>query len=152
MHKIIHRLTTAQTDNIFIQLFRYTFVGGIAFVADFGSLWLLTEYAGFHYQISALIGFILGLTINYILSVRWVFAGSAGSTSNKSVEFIIFALIGIVGLGLNSLIMWIFTDVIEFHYLGSKLISTVLVFLWNFLGRRVLMTTPLTSLSVNHPS
>ena len=42
-----------KTDNTIVQLFRYTFVGGFAFVVDFGLLYVLTEYAHFHYLLSA---------------------------------------------------------------------------------------------------
>lgn len=36
----------ASSDNTWTQLFRYGFVGGVAFVADFSALWLLTDVAG----------------------------------------------------------------------------------------------------------
>lgn len=137
------KLVDGATDNIFIQLFRYTFVGGLAFIADFGSLWLLTEYAGWHYQVSACTAFVIGLTVNYLLSIRWVFASNGDtdkSAAVKSAEFLAYAIIGIIGLGLNSAILWLFTEAMSLHYLASKLISTTIVFAWNFLARRELMT------------
>ncbi len=119
------------------QLLRYTVVGGISFVVDYGSLWLLTEVAGLPYLWSAAIAFILGLTCNYLLSTRWVFGESR--ISNLWGEFAAVALIGVVGLGLNELIMYAFTDGIGLHYMLSKIISTGIVFFWNFLARRFLV-------------
>lgn len=145
-------LFSGDTDNILIQLFRYAIVGGLAFVVDFGTLWILTEFAGLHYQVSAAMGFIFGLLVNYFISVKWVFTANAAeraaSASLRSVEFICYAIIGVIGLGLNSLILWLCTDVIGIHYLASKLISTGLVFIWNFLARRMLMSMPLLARKV----
>ena len=41
------------SDNPLIQFVRYFFVGGFAFIIDFGLLYILTEYAGLHYLLSA---------------------------------------------------------------------------------------------------
>ena len=110
-------------------------MGGVAFVCDFGALYALTEFAGLHYLISASLSFLLGLGVNYALSVLWVFSRRA--LQSRWVEFGIFAAVGVVGLALNALFMWLFTDVAGFHYLVSKIGSTVLVFLWNFAARKI---------------
>jgi putative flippase GtrA len=128
-------LLRGSTDNTLVQLFRYTFVGGVAFVFDFGFLYILTEFAGLHYLLSASLSFLLGLTVNYVLSVLWVFSRHA--LKSRWVEFGIFATVGLVGLALNALFMWLFTDVAGLYYLLSKVGSTLLVFLWNFFARKV---------------
>ncbi len=130
-------LLVVQTDNIFVQLFRYTFVGGIAFIVDFTSLFVLTGFLGIHYLISAMVAFLLGLTTNYLLSITWVF--NKRTLNNRLHEIIIFAVIGAVGLGLNEFFIWFFTEKMSVHYLGSKVISTVFVYLWNFLARRFVL-------------
>jgi len=130
-------LYRASTDNTLVQLFRYTIVGGTAFCFDFTALHMLTAYAGLHYLVSAAFAFVLGLLVNYVLSVRWVFANR--SLKNRYAEFIVFALVGLVGLGLNELIMWGVTEYGGVHYLGSKVISTVVVYLFNFSIRKVLL-------------
>lgn len=134
---MIKRLFIEQTDDVFLQFFRYTFVGGTAFIVDFGSLFVLTEFFNVHYLISAAIAFLLGLTINYALSIVWVF--SKRILRNKSFEFGIFAFIGIIGLGFNELFIWFFTEYVHFHYLLSKIFSTVFVFMWNFFVRKFIL-------------
>lgn len=130
-----------ETNNIYIQLFRYGIVGGISFLGDFGSLYALTEFVGIPYLISACIGFCVGLVINYLLSIIWVFNNKdSDSKRNRGSEFIGWTIIGVAGLGLNALIMWFFTDVLSVYYLGSKIISTILVFIWNFSARRFLIS------------
>ena len=127
-----------ETDSVFIQLFRYAIVGGLAFIADFGSLFILTEVFDIQYLVSASIGFVIGLVVNYLLSIQWVF-NHKETNRNRGSEFLGWFVIGIAGLGLNALIMWFFTDILSLFYLISKFISTIIVFAWNFFARRFLM-------------
>lgn len=126
-----------KTSNTFIQLFRYGFVGGIAFLVDFVFLYCLTEFVGLPYLVSAAISFILGLVTNYLLSTVWVF--NQRVVTNRSKEFIVFSVIGIIGLGFNELIMWFGSSVLPLYYLLSKIISTVIVFFWNFFARKYIL-------------
>ena len=126
-----------KSDKTSVQLFKYFFVGGIAYTVDFGSLFILTDLVKVHYLISAAIAFTLGLITNYSLSIVWVF--SKRTVADKRLEFIIFSIIGLVGLGLNEVIIWFFTEWIHFHYLISKIFSTVVVFFWNFFARKKIL-------------
>lgn len=126
-----------KTNSTLLQLFRYTFVGGLAFLVDFGTLYILTEYFKIYYLVSAGIAFIFGLTINYFLSVKWVFNSRA--MENRMLEFLLFALIGLIGLGLNELFLWILTDILLIYYLLSKIITTIIVYFWNFFARKFLL-------------
>ncbi|MCC7550829.1 MAG: GtrA family protein [Methanobacterium sp.] len=128
------KLIKDQTDNTLIQLFRYCFVGGAAFLVDFGSLFIFTEYFGIYYLISAAIAFILGLIANYVLSLSWVF--NKRTLNNKKLEFGVFALIGIVGLGLNELFIYFFTDYLQIYYLISKILAAIIILFWNFFARK----------------
>jgi len=134
---VIEKLVKEKTNNLWIQLFRYTFVGGSAFLVDFFSLFVLTEYAGINYLISAAIAFTLGLILNYILSLGWVFKERTLGT--PWLEFAIFAIIGVIGLLLNELIIWFFTEGVHFHYLASKIVSTAIVYLYNFFARKYIL-------------
>ena len=126
-----------KTSNTLYQLIRYTFVGGFAFLVDFTILFLLTDYMGINYLISAFFAFVIGLLTNYLLSRKWVFRDS--SINNKYVEFSFFALIGFVGLLLTEVLMWTFTDMMGVYYIISKLMVTIIVYLWNFFARKFLI-------------
>lgn len=139
MKRLIDLLFLNETDNWFIQLFRYCFVGGLAFVVDYGLLVLLTEVCGLHYLLSATISFIVGLIANYLLSTSWIFRKS--KLDNKWAEFVVFAIIGVIGLGLNNLLLYLFTDIIHIHYMISKLITTGIVMIWNFGARKIILFT-----------
>lgn len=135
----VHEQTNTEMSTL-IQLIRYGFVGAIAFAADYGSLYVLTEVAGWQYLLSAAISFLIGLIVNYTLSNLFVF--KAHSLNSHTAEFIIFALIGVIGLGLNEGIMYVLTDIVGWYYMVSKLISTGVVFFWNFFARKLTLYSP----------
>ena len=124
----MNALFRAETTNGFIQFFRYIFVGGIAFVADAGALWLCEKFM--HYLIAAAIAFVFGLVVNYVLSVCFVFSDGERTTS-RTAEFIIYAVIGVIGLGLTELIMWLL----------SKIVAAAIVLVWNFVARKKFIYT-----------
>lgn len=137
LNHIFRKLFYGSTDKLLVQFVRYFFVGGFAFVVDFGLLYILTEYAGLHYLLSATLSFIAGLLVNYIISCIWVFSDS--KFKNRLVEFLIFAAIGIVGLALNDALIWLFTDCIGTYYMFSKIVAAALVYLWNFFARKYIV-------------
>jgi putative flippase GtrA len=136
MNKHLKDILINKSNNLVVQLLRYTFVGGLAFIVDFGLLFILTEFAGLYYLASATCSFIAGLLVNYYISTIWVFGSSP---YKRGMEFLLFAIIGIIGLGLNDLLIWVFTEKAGIYYMLSKLLTAVLVYLWNFLGRRYLI-------------
>ncbi len=133
-----------KANNTLVQLFRYVWVGGFAFVIDYGSLYILKEYIGINYLLSAAVAFIFGLAVNYLLSTFWVFPDSR--LNNKMAEFAVFASIGLVGLLLNEIIMFLCCEVLNIHYLISKLCSTGIVFFWNFFARKIILFTKTKSI------
>jgi len=134
---MIKKLFTQKTENTFIQFFRYFFVGGFAFLVDFGLLYILTDKLKIFYLLSATIAFICGIIVNFILSKLWIFQKKAAV--NKYLEFGIFAAVGVIGLGLNDLIMWFLTSKLSLYYLISKLAATALVYVWNFGARKYIL-------------
>lgn len=133
---MIGRLLRGASGDLRIQLFRYLLVGGAAFGVDFGLLWMLTG-CGLHYLPAAACSFAAGLTVNYLLSVAWVFRDRV--LRSRTAEFAGFAAIGVAGLGLNEAILWGATEVAGLHYLISKIIAAAVVFLWNFAARKYLL-------------
>jgi putative flippase GtrA len=131
------KLIKEQTDKILIQFIRYFVVGGTAFIVDIGSLYILTEFFGIYYLISASISFILGLITNYLLSISWVF--NKRTLDSKKLEFGVFTLIGIVGLALNGVLIWFFTEYLQIYYILSKIIAAAIILSWNFAARRFIL-------------
>ena len=116
------------------QFLKYAVVGGLAFLVDAALLYALTAFAGLFYLVSAAISFTAGLVVNYLLSRFWVF--DRRTFSKTTVEFGIFALIGVVGLLLTQLLMWGFTAGVGFNYMISKCFAAGAVLLWSFAARK----------------
>lgn len=133
---MIDKLFRQRTDNIFIQMFRYIFVGGTAFVVDFFFLYFFSDFCGIHYLISGILSFIISVLVNYIMSTKWVF--NQDNIENKVLEFNLFLLISAIGLVFTEILLWLFTDIFGLHYLLSKIIAAIIVMFWNFIARRVM--------------
>lgn len=128
-------LFTETTSNSVIQFFRYVFVGGIAFIVDGGSLFLI-EKTGINYLIAAVFAFVIGLICNYILSKLLVFKKSK---VDGRVEFIVYGVIGVIGLLFTEIIMYILTDIVGIYFMLSKVVAAIIVLLWNFLARKIIL-------------
>lgn len=78
-----------------------------------------------------------GLIVNYILSIVWVF--DKRRIKNRRLEFLFFGIIGIIGLIINQFSMWFLTEKTQIFYLYSKIIAAILVLIWNFTIRKILL-------------
>lgn len=119
------------------KLYCNTFAGGFAFLIDFGTLLILTEIFHFHYLFSAGIAYIFGLIINYFLSVKWVF--NRRIVKNRILELFVIIVIGLIGLALNQFFLWILTDILFVYYILSKIITSFIVYFWNFFARKIVL-------------
>lgn len=126
-------LFITKSNNTFIQFFRYIFVGGVAFLADGGSLFLITTI-GVNYLISVIFAFVIGLAVNYGLSKLLVFENSS---VNGKIEFLVYGIIGIIGLGFTEIIMYVLTEIAGLYFMVSKVIATIIVLVWNFVARKI---------------
>lgn len=121
---------------LFWQFVKFGFVGGICFLFDYGLLAMFREVFKMPVLLASGLSFSLSTVLNYFLSMRYVFESRG---KNKWLEFLLFASLSAVGLGINQLIMWIGTGVLSIHYLLVKLGATAVVLIYNFLTRKGLL-------------
>lgn len=157
-------------SKLFKQILRFGVVGGISFVVDFiitNVVALLMRNVGFEATIAAmagaLVGFVISIIVNYLLSMHWVFVRK--DDMNRGKEFFIFVILSVIGLGLNELIilgcMYLINNVgwcgaftqwcldIVNHFFdmtfdgvataGSKIIATGVVMVFNFVTRKIFL-------------
>jgi putative flippase GtrA len=106
---------------------------------DFSLYVGLTELASWHYLASAAAGFIAGATAVYAFSVAWVF--SERRFGSPGWEFAVFAGIGVLGLLVTEIALYVCTDVSGLDYRLSKVFAAGTVFLLNFGLRRTILFT-----------
>lgn len=123
--------------NLLKQIIKFGFVGGSAFIIDAGLLFLLTDFLEIHYLISGTVSFFVSVIYNYILSIFWVFDTNK---SNRNVqEFIVFIVLSVIGFGINQIFMYLFVDLLTIYYMISKIITTVIVMVYNFITRKIFL-------------
>ena len=119
------------------QIIRFAFVGGSAFVIDYGIMIFLTEAFGIDYLISSAVSFTVSVIYNYILSVKWVF--DVSGDRSKTQDFAVFIVLSIIGLGINQVIMWVAVDLLGIFYMISKIGATGVVMVYNFITRKLFL-------------
>ena len=119
------------------QIFKFGVIGALAFLIDYGVLYVLTEYAGMYYLLSGAISFTVSVIFNYICSMKYVFSGKEGMSRRK--EFIVFVVLSILGLLLNQLLMWLGVDLLPIYYMVTKIFATAIVMVYNFVTRKIFL-------------
>ena len=117
------------------QILKFGVVGGIAFVIDYGILFLLAKVIGLNELISAAISFIISLTFNYFLSTKWVFEAKKQTPK----EVIIFVLLSVVGLGINEVLIYLGTKKLGIDVMIVKVFATAIVMVYNFITRKLII-------------
>lgn len=126
------------------EFLRYIVVGSISFIIDTAVLYLFYEYiiANQIYSIylATAFGFMAGMAVNYFLCHSFVFLSVKNHNLGKKFKDIItFVIIGIIGLLLNELGMFIGVELLGIYYLYVKLLTSSIVMLWNYLARKMLI-------------
>lgn len=121
------------------QFLQYIVVGGTCTSIDFVILYLLTIHGGVHYLLSSSISFTIGVVLNWLLCTYWVFQYHRFQQQSK--EFACYVFISFGGLMLNTVLMWLYTELLSFWFMFSKLFSAVLTLFYNFYTRKLLLHT-----------
>ncbi len=120
----------------FPQLLGYLLVAVVAAAVDAGLLWLMVSRLDVHYTFAAAVSFTAGLLVNFALARSFVFQASR---LGFWAELSSYAVIGVAGVLLTELILFLTFGLLGLPLLPAKAIALVLVFFWNFLARRRLV-------------
>lgn len=119
------------------QFMKFGVVGIIAFFIDYGLLFVLTEFGGINYLVSATISFTASVIFNYIASMRYVFTHKQDMSRRR--EFVIFVVLSAIGLVINNMCMWAGVEIFGIHYMITKIGATAIVMVWNFVTRKIFL-------------
>jgi putative flippase GtrA len=129
----MHHFIFGRANSARVQFFRYFFVGGMSAVVDLIIYTALMHFFGLHYFVAAFIAYMLGLTCNHLICLVWVFERKHSRTK----ELTMVVLIAIGGLLWTELILYGLIDWVFVHPIVAKMISQVLVLMWNFSMRKM---------------
>lgn len=120
------------------DLARYFIASLLALMVDTGTLSLCLRVLHLSLAWSATLGFVVGATAAYLLSIRWVFKARAFATA-PALEFATFVGIGVAGLGITQVVLWV--GVTEMGLLAEavKLAAAVVTFAFNYIARKTLL-------------
>lgn len=135
--KLFHIKLKKETEKLFIQIFKFVIVGGVATVIDFLSIFVFKEYLHIPVLIANTLAFCIATVYNYIASIRWVF--TVDESKNKKKTFVTFVVFSAIGLVLNDLIMWLTMELFNMYYILAKLVATCFVMIFNFVTRKLFL-------------
>jgi putative flippase GtrA len=118
---------------------RYVAAAAAALALDAGVYIGLIRLLDVNYLIAAPAGFAAGLALIYAASVRWVFRFRR--LADRRVEFTIFAGIGLAGIALNQLVIYLAVESFAASFEMAKVASAAIGFCFNFILRKLLLFT-----------
>ena len=115
-------------NNDLIKLIRFSIVGVGNTLVNWGIFFILNAF-GVYYIISNIIAYIIATINSYIWNSLWVFKYGQGLDINTSVKFFILNL---VGLTVNTTIMYILVDILNFNKFMALVLASVVVVIMNY--------------------
>ena len=130
------------TNNEFVKIILYLFVGGTAALVEWGLFYLFFYYllVGLGLSIDTLtmvataLAFGLSTLYHYFLGNILVF--DSGSKYDKSKELRLVFLVSIMGLVFNLVLMYVFVGLLAWQPMLAKVITSCIVVVWNYLSRK----------------
>ena len=119
------------------QIMKFGIVGVVATVIDFGVMNLLHYGLHLNILIANTSGFVVSLVFNYLASMKYVFAHKEGMSRRR--EFIIFAVLSVIGLALNDGIVLALNAQLGFEANIAKICATAIVMVYNFMTRKIFL-------------
>lgn len=112
-----------------LKLIKFGVVGSTGLIIDFGITYVLKEWLKWNKYIANAIGFTFAVVNNYYLNKIWTFQDTNPHIAQQLFSFIVISLIGLL---LNTLVLYVFNHKIRMCFYFSKVFAIGAVFLWNF--------------------
>lgn len=139
MYQRLFQSFLAPVHSTMLQVPRALVASVLALMVDFGILTLLVEFASWKAVPAAVISYLLGGVVQYVLCLYWVFPYVPNSKTNG---FVVFTALSLVGLGITWVVMESLHARLGLNYAFTKTLAVGLAFTWNFLSRKYLLFRP----------
>ena len=114
--------------------FLYLVVGSISTLIEWIIFYILNRFLNWYYFISTSLAFIVSTFVNLFLGKSLVFKNTHLNLIEEIAKIYIASL---VGLFLNLVIMFFLINKFSISNMYAKILASAIVFLWNFLIRRL---------------
>jgi putative flippase GtrA len=114
----------------FGRIIRYVISGGIGTVTNFGLIYLFTDYFGIWYLKSSIIAFIISVIISFICQKYLTFQNT--NTEKVHKQMVLFIILALINLGINTLLMYLFVDIVGMWYLSAQVVTSALIAISSF--------------------
>lgn len=118
------------SSSFLLKFVKFGIVGFSGVLVDFAITFVCKEYLRIQKYFANAIGFTIAATTNYFLNRIWTFEST---NPNIMMEFTRFFVIALIGLGINSTIVWAMSGKFKVNFYIAKLVATIVVTAWNFL-------------------
>ncbi|EEO23652.1 GtrA family protein [Helicobacter bilis] len=126
----------SKTHKSLKQLILFFCIGGGITLLELLGFYILYKIFGVHYILASLIMFVLASGIGVWLYRRFVF----GETHlHSSLEVGLTYLINTIGIGLNTLILWLCVEFLGFEAIVAKILASLLVAFYGFYARKLVI-------------
>lgn len=112
-----------------LKFLKFGVVGFTGVFVDFGFTYLCKEIFKIQKYVSNAIGFTMAATSNYFLNRIWTFESHNPEVLTEYSKFLVISLIGLL---INTLILWILVNKFQKNFYISKLFAIAIVTVWNF--------------------
>lgn len=109
---------------------RYLMSGGSSFGVSVVTLYLLTEYLGVYYLVSAVFAFLAGFFVSFFMMKHWTFRD--GSTDKVRKQLAGYLCVSVSNLFLNTSLVYIFVEYAGIWYIFSQIIASLLIAVSSF--------------------
>ena len=101
-----------RNSELFGQLVRYAFTGGLASIVNIGVYWVLAAEVDLDPNLAWFLGFIAAVAVGYVVHSRWSFRGH-GRRDDLARTGGRFIVVSLISLGLNSFWVWLLVQQID---------------------------------------
>lgn len=115
---------------LLFKFFKFGLVGVSGTAVDFGVTYSFKEWVKLNKYLANSIGFMVAVTTNYIFNRIFTFE-SQGDVMSQYMKFV---AVGIIGMAMNNLIIYLCEKHFKLNFYISKIAATLVVMVWNFLG------------------
>jgi putative flippase GtrA len=117
------------TRELVFKFIKFGVVGGSGVIVDFSFTYLFKEIIKVQKYVANAIGFTIAATSNYFLNRWWTFHST---NPHIAREYGRFLFISIIGLLINTFVIWILNSKLKLNFYLSKLFAIGVVTIWNF--------------------